>query len=123
MNTDEFLKKIKPAAKRSLLAPWWKEIRELREKNCTLDQVCKFLSLNGVEITIAGLSKYIKRQEMRESEENLQTNNIHKQARFSTSKSTERPDINTSNPLRSLGGSRKFGEHNPIPESKPEFDN
>lgn len=119
MNTDEFLKKIKPAAKRSLLAPWWKEIRELREKSCTLDQVCKFLSLNGVEITIAGLSKYIKRREMREFEEKLHTKNIHIKARVSTSKNIEGLD---SNPLRQLAGSRKVGDHNPIPQSTPEFD-
>lgn len=62
MDANEFLKKVTPAAQRSRLAPFWNDITKLRENNCTLEQVCEFLAANGVQISIAGLSKYIKRR-------------------------------------------------------------
>lgn len=62
MDANEYLKKIKPAAHRSRLAPFWNEITKLRQNNCTLDQVREFLAVNGVKISIAGLSNYIKRR-------------------------------------------------------------
>lgn len=63
MDANEFLKKVTPAAQRSRLAPFWNDITQLRDSNCTLEQVCEFLAANGVQISIAGLSKYIKRRE------------------------------------------------------------
>ena len=63
MDANEFLKRVKPAAKRSRLAPFLDDINKLRGEGCTLDQVREFLAANGVEISVAGLSKYIKRQE------------------------------------------------------------
>lgn len=63
MDANEFLKKVKPAAQRSKVAPFWNDITKLRESGCTLEQVCEFLAANGVQISIAGLSKYIKRRE------------------------------------------------------------
>lgn len=63
MDADEFLKKVTPAAQRSRLAPFWNDITKLRENGCTLEQVCEFLAANGVQISIAGLSKYIKRRD------------------------------------------------------------
>lgn len=63
MDANEFLKKVTPAAQRSRLAPFWNDITKLRGSGCTLEQVCEFLAANGVQISIAGLSKYIKRRE------------------------------------------------------------
>lgn len=63
MDAHEFLKKVAPAAQRSRLAPFWNDIATLRENDCTLEQVRAFLAANGVQISIAGLSKYIKRRE------------------------------------------------------------
>ena len=67
MDANEFLKKVTPAVKRSRLAPFWEDIKKLRMSGCTLEQVCEFLSINGVQMSIAGLSKYIKRREEKAS--------------------------------------------------------
>ena len=67
MDENEFLKKVTPAVKRSRLAPFWEDIKKLRMSGCTLEQVCEFLSINGVQMSIAGLSKYIKRREEKAS--------------------------------------------------------
>ncbi len=63
MDADEFLKRVEPAAKRSRLAPFLDDIKKLRGEGCTLDQVREFLAANGVTISVAGLSKFLKRQE------------------------------------------------------------
>lgn len=63
MDANEFLKKVTPAGQRSRLAPFWNDITKLRQSGCTLEQVCEFLATNGVQMSIAGLSKYIKRRE------------------------------------------------------------
>ena len=63
MDANEFLKKVTPAGQRSRLAPFWNDITKLRQSGCTLEQVCEFLAANGVQMSIAGLSKYIKRRE------------------------------------------------------------
>ena len=65
MDVDEFLRRVTPAAQRSRLAPFWGDINKLRDSGCTLGQVCEFLAANEVQISIAGLSKYIKRREGR----------------------------------------------------------
>jgi len=63
VDANEFLKKVTPAGQRSRLAPFWNDITKLRQSGCTLEQVCEFLATNGVQMSIAGLSKYIKRRE------------------------------------------------------------
>lgn len=63
MDANEFLKKVTPAGQRSRLAPFWNDITKLRQSGCTLEQVCEFLAANDVQMSIAGLSKYIKRRE------------------------------------------------------------
>lgn len=63
VDAAEFLKKVTPAGQRSRVAPFWNDITKLRESGCTLEQMCAFLAENGVQISIAGLSKYIKRRE------------------------------------------------------------
>lgn len=79
MNANEFLRKVTPAAKRSRLTPYWDEVVKLRDSHCTLGQVCCFLQENGVQISIAGLSKYIKRRNFlvqREATETESTNKV-----------------------------------------------
>jgi hypothetical protein len=66
VDADEFLKRITPAGKRSRLAPFWNDITKLRQHGCTLEQVCQFLATNQVQMSIAGLSKYIKRRDEKE---------------------------------------------------------
>jgi hypothetical protein len=63
VKADEFLKTITPAVQRSRLAPFWDDIVKLRAHGCSLDQVCQFLAANQVQISITGLSKYIRRRE------------------------------------------------------------
>ena len=63
VSADEFLQTVTPGAQRSRLAPFWNDITKLRESGCTLAQVCEFLAVNGVPISKAGLSKYIKRRQ------------------------------------------------------------
>lgn len=67
MDADEFLKKVAPLAPRSRLAPYWGDIVKLRAHGCTLDQVREFLAVNQVQISMAGLSQYIRRREAKEA--------------------------------------------------------
>lgn len=62
MKAEEFLKRVTPAARRSKLVPYLEDINKLRAAGCTLDQVCEFLRENGVTMTVAGLSAYLRRQ-------------------------------------------------------------
>lgn len=66
MDANEFAQMFKPGTQRSRLAPFWNDIAQLREGGYTLEQVCRFLAMNGVAITVAGLSTYIKRREGKE---------------------------------------------------------
>lgn len=69
MKADEYAQRVTPAAPRSRLAPYWTDISKLRDRGYTLEQVCAFLAENGVHISKAGLSKYIKRREEKEGTE------------------------------------------------------
>jgi hypothetical protein len=63
MNVDEFLKATEPKTKRSVLDPFYDDIKKLRGHGRTLNQVCDFLKANNVQITIAGLSKFLERRD------------------------------------------------------------
>jgi hypothetical protein len=63
MDADEFLKQVHPAAKRSRLAPFHDDIIKLRDRGYTLQQICDFLKLNNINISLAGLSKYLKKED------------------------------------------------------------
>ena len=63
MDVLEFLSKVTPGKQHSRLAPFLADITLLRQHGCTLEQVCEFLATNDVQISIAGLSKFIKRRE------------------------------------------------------------
>ena len=134
MDANEFLRNVTPAVKRSRLVPYWDDIAKLRASNCSLGQVCGYLRENGVQISIAGLSKYIKKHEDSEKKESISKNNIHtgkkthvrsnaeltkKQSSFADASIL---DVLSDNPLKALSGSRIPGNFSPIPDAKIEFD-
>jgi DNA-binding transcriptional MerR regulator len=45
------------------MADYWDDIKKLRAAGCTLEQVREFLAANGVAVSVAAISKYIKRRE------------------------------------------------------------
>ena len=59
-NLDEFLEKTKPGAKKSRLHDFLPELKSLREKNYTLNQLKEFLLTNGVVISIPWLSAFLR---------------------------------------------------------------
>lgn len=62
MDVNEFMQQVRPAGKRSRIAPFLSEILTLRERGFSLEQVREFLSRNGVEVSVGGLSAYLSRQ-------------------------------------------------------------
>lgn len=135
MDANEFLRNVTPAVKRSRLVSYWEDIAKLRASNCTLDQVCGFLRENDVHISIAGLSKYIKRREENEKKGRISKTDIRPEietsGRLSVESATKEAgvvdaapilDVTSTNPLKALSGSRVAGEFNPIPTAKIEFD-
>lgn len=62
MDADSFLKQNAPRP-RSAMADYWDDIKKLRAAGCTLEQVREFLAANGVAVSVAAISKYIKRRE------------------------------------------------------------
>ena len=63
MDALEFLSRVTPGKQHSRLTPFLADITLLRQHGCTLEQVCEFLASNNVLISVAGLSKFIKRRE------------------------------------------------------------
>lgn len=135
MDANEFLRNVTPAVKRSRLVPYWDDIAKLRASNCTLGQVCGYLRENGVHISIAGLSKYIKRREENEKEGGISKTDIRteikKNGRLNAESATKEAgfvdaapilDVTSTNPLKALSGNHVPGEFNPIPTAKIEFD-
>lgn len=59
-NLDEFLEKTKPAAKKSRLYEFLPQLKSLREKNYTLNQIRDFLLENDVSISIPWLSAFLR---------------------------------------------------------------
>jgi len=62
MDADSFLKQNAPRP-RSAMADYWDDIKKLRAAGCTLEQVREFLAANEVVVSVAAISKYIKRRE------------------------------------------------------------
>lgn len=65
MKVEEFTRGEKPAKPSSKLVPHAVAIRRLRAEGYTLSQVCKWLATEGVLVTVAGLSIFLKRAEQR----------------------------------------------------------
>lgn len=62
LNAEDFLKQITPSKKGSKLQFFWDDIQILRKNGCSLEQVKEFLKKNNIEITVAGLSKALKKR-------------------------------------------------------------
>jgi len=78
MDVEKFLATVeKKGGKRSRLEPFISDIMKLREENCSLNQVREYLQLNGIEISVAGLSAYIQRK-ISSSKSNIQKQNANK---------------------------------------------
>lgn len=69
MDADEFLQRVTPGVRGSRLEAFHGEIAKLRNAGCTLKQVREFLGLNGIEISIGALGKYLGRKERAEAGE------------------------------------------------------
>lgn len=63
MEINEFKKSTRPARTSSPLDKFFSEIFSLRNDGYTLDQIRVFLEKNGITVSRAGLSQYIKRRE------------------------------------------------------------
>lgn len=61
MNVEEFLQKSKPSVRKSAVAPFLADVRTLRTAGYSLAQVCEYLASNNVQISVAGLSAYLRR--------------------------------------------------------------
>jgi len=127
VNAKEYLKTTPPAFKRSRLAPYWNDIAQLRGRDYTLGQVREFLVNNGVQISIAGLSQYINRREMRcgkrvatETPTRPQIWNSVSAAKVELA-NTLNGVVSSGNPLRVLSGSRNPSEFSALPAAKIEF--
>ncbi len=64
---DDFIRSTEPAYKESRLLPFWEEICTARARKYTLAQIREWLSQNGVDISIQGLSRFIIVQTARDS--------------------------------------------------------
>ncbi|MDP1872058.1 MAG: hypothetical protein Q8K61_10595 [Gallionella sp.] len=58
-NIDEFLKRIKPGAKKSKLHEFLPALKLLRDKRYTLKQIQEYLKGNKVEVSVAWLSAFL----------------------------------------------------------------
>lgn len=61
MTRDEFLRLNPVNPHKSKLEPFWEDIVELRKAGMPYSNIAKFLAINGVEVTTAGLSDYVRR--------------------------------------------------------------
>ena len=63
MKAEDFQAEHEPKRRRSRLAPYLGDIRELRNDGCTLEQIREFLAFNKITISIRGLTAYLRRQD------------------------------------------------------------
>lgn len=111
MDALEFLSKVTPGKQHSRLTPFLADITLLRQHGCTLEQVCEFLATNNVQISVAGLSKFIKRREERPAN----SSSPHQEAGAATTsaalatqvKSAHEPSTRITNPADVRKASRR----------------
>lgn len=60
LKAADFLASIIPGGRKLRLRHFSDEIKLLRAEGCTLKQIVEFLALNGVSVTIAGVSKHLQ---------------------------------------------------------------
>ena len=63
MDINEFIKQVKPRAKRSQLDPFRAQIFELRELGYANGQIRDWLATNGVEVTQESVRKFVVTRE------------------------------------------------------------
>jgi hypothetical protein len=62
MDVEEFAKREPPAGRKSVLAPWEIQIKDLKSRGYTLEQIVKFLAENGVTISEPGICNFLTRR-------------------------------------------------------------
>jgi hypothetical protein len=63
MDINEFIKQVKPRAKRSQLDPFKSQIFELRELGYANGQIRDWLATNGIEVTQESVRKFVMTRE------------------------------------------------------------
>ena len=63
MDINEFIKQVKPSAKRSQLDPFKAQIFELRELGYANGQIRDWLATNGIEVTQESVRKFVNSRE------------------------------------------------------------
>lgn len=63
MDISEFIKQVKPRAKRSQLDPFKSQIFELRELGYSNGQIRDWLATNGIEVTQESVRKFVVTRE------------------------------------------------------------
>jgi hypothetical protein len=76
MDINEFIKQVKPRAKRSQLDPFKSQIFELRELGYANGQIRDWLATNGIEVTQESVRKFVVTRESA----NVQLTNKEKSA-------------------------------------------
>ena len=64
MNIDEFIKQVKPRAKRSQLDPFKDQIFQLKELGYANGQIRDWLATNGIEVTQESVRKFVVTREV-----------------------------------------------------------
>lgn len=68
MDINEFIKQVKPRAKRSQLDPYKAQIFELRELGYANGQIRDWLATNGIEVTQESVRKFVVTREHAEAQ-------------------------------------------------------
>ncbi|MDB5815718.1 MAG: KorA protein [Rhodocyclales bacterium] len=62
MNIEEFTQQVQPRKKRSKLIPFIQQIRELKARGYTDQQIRQWLAMNQIEVSREAVRKFIKNQ-------------------------------------------------------------
>ena len=72
MDINEFIKQVKPRAKRSQLDPFQSQIFKLRELGYANGQIRDWLATNGIEVTQESVRKFVVTREISSRQTNQQ---------------------------------------------------
>jgi arginine repressor len=61
VDIEDFIRQNKPKGRKSKLLPFKDQIIRLNDLGYSQEQICEYLSQNGVEVTQTGLSKFLIR--------------------------------------------------------------
>lgn len=62
MDINEFINQVKPKP-RSKIEPFYEDLKKLKEANCTIEQLQKFVKLNGLSVSKSAIDQYMKRKQ------------------------------------------------------------